>query len=157
MTVLLVEAPLKLQPPRILSRSRSPSPSAEREETKFLGSGSCVDLSADSIRARRILETEIQYIDHPSFVDPGARDAILSPMPEPPQRKGTHWPKLPSGLSTYLTTLWAAPLLSREQEGHLFRKMNYLKYLAGRLRDRIDPDRPARPIWTRSTDCKPRP
>jgi RNA polymerase primary sigma factor len=32
-----------------------------------------------------------------------------------------------------------APLLSREQEAHLFRKMNYLKSLACRLRDRIDP------------------
>jgi RNA polymerase primary sigma factor len=46
-------------------------------------------------------------------------------------------------LSNYLTSMWAAPLLSREQEAHLFRKMNYLKYLAGRLRDSIDPYRPS--------------
>jgi RNA polymerase primary sigma factor len=33
-------------------------------------------------------------------------------------------------------------LLSREQEAHLFRKMNFLKHLARRIRDRIDPDSP---------------
>ena len=32
---------------------------------------------------------------------------------------------------------------SREQEAHLFRKMNYLKCLACPIRDRIDPDSPA--------------
>ena len=32
--------------------------------------------------------------------------------------------------------------MSRELEAHLFRKMNYLKCLACRIRDRIDPDAP---------------
>ena len=36
-----------------------------------------------------------------------------------------------------------APILSREKEAQLFREMNYLKYLACRIRDRIDPDSPA--------------
>ena len=31
---------------------------------------------------------------------------------------------------------------SRQQEAHMFRKMNYLKCLACRIRDRIDPDSP---------------
>ena len=31
------------------------------------------------------------------------------------------------------------PLLTREQEAHLFRKMNYLKYKAHRLREELDP------------------
>src|SRR5260370_18540389 len=43
----------------------------------------------------------------------------------------------------YLASLYhEVLLLSREEEAHLFRKMNYLKARAGRLRDRIDPDRP---------------
>ena len=33
------------------------------------------------------------------------------------------------------------PLLTREQEAHLFRKMNYLKYQANRLREQLDPTR----------------
>jgi RNA polymerase primary sigma factor/RNA polymerase sigma factor len=36
------------------------------------------------------------------------------------------------------------PLLTRKQEGHLFRKMNYLKYKAARLRAKLDPARPKR-------------
>jgi RNA polymerase primary sigma factor len=46
-------------------------------------------------------------------------------------------------LPAYLATLyWEASLLSREQETHSFRKMNYLKFRAARLRDRIDPTYP---------------
>ena len=37
----------------------------------------------------------------------------------------------------YLAALYDVPLLTREQEQHLFRKMNYLKYRAGRLRDKL--------------------
>ena len=112
-------------------------------DTKTHRSRSSVDRHANSIRARRILETEIEYVAHPSFSDPGARDEILSPMPEPTQGKGTRRSKPPTGMSPYLTGIWGAPLLTREQEAHLFRKMNYLKYLADRLRSRIDPRRPS--------------
>jgi RNA polymerase primary sigma factor len=55
----------------------------------------------------------------------------------PPAARGT---EAPAGLPAYLASLYReASLLSREQEVHLFRKMNYLKYRAARLRDRIDP------------------
>jgi RNA polymerase primary sigma factor/RNA polymerase sigma factor len=37
--------------------------------------------------------------------------------------------------------LYEVPLLSREQEQHLFRKMNYLKHQAARLRASLDPAR----------------
>ena len=50
--------------------------------------------------------------------------------------------RLPSGLPPYLASLYEVPLLSREQEGHLFRKMNYLKYKASELRKELDPSRP---------------
>ena len=33
--------------------------------------------------------------------------------------------------------------MSREQEAHLFRKMNYLKYRANQLKEQLDPDRPS--------------
>jgi RNA polymerase primary sigma factor/RNA polymerase sigma factor len=36
----------------------------------------------------------------------------------------------------------AVPLLTREQELHLFRKMNYLKFKASKLVARLDPERP---------------
>jgi RNA polymerase primary sigma factor len=82
------------------------------------------------VRARRILGADLSYIAHPSFDDPNAHDAILAPAPEPVASPSAG-PMTPSAT------------LSREQEAHLFRKMNYLKRLAARLRDHIDPHRPA--------------
>ncbi len=65
---------------------------------------------------------------------------ILGPLPESDlvQTK----PHVPSGLPAYFASLYEVPLLTREQEAHLFWKMNYLKYKAGRLRDELDRDRP---------------
>jgi RNA polymerase primary sigma factor/RNA polymerase sigma factor len=66
-------------------------------------------------------------------------NTILAPMPqsEDPVRKT----RLPSGLPPYLASLYEVPLLNREQEAHLFRKFNYLKYRANKLRDELDPAR----------------
>jgi len=49
---------------------------------------------------------------------------------------------VPGGMPAYLASLYEAPLLTREQEAHLFRKMNYLKYKAGALRAQLDLSRP---------------
>jgi RNA polymerase primary sigma factor len=48
----------------------------------------------------------------------------------------------PSGLPPYLASLYEMPLLTREQEAHLFRKYNYLKYRADKLRKELDPAQP---------------
>ena len=47
--------------------------------------------------------------------------------------------KHPSGLSPFLKGLYGDPLLTREQEVHLFRKMNFLKHQASWLLGAIDP------------------
>ena len=46
--------------------------------------------------------------------------------------------RVPSGLPSYLAALYEVPLLTREQEYHLFRKMNYLKHKASRLRETLE-------------------
>ena len=61
----------------------------------------------------------------------------------------TKKPRLPSGLPAYVASLYEVPLLTREQEAHLFRKMNYLKYEASKLRDTLDVDRPKRRLMDR--------
>jgi RNA polymerase primary sigma factor len=93
-------------------------------------------------RARRILGTSLTYVDHPSFRDPTARDAILTPLTDPgddpsswPLPSAERHPPSPAGRSR-------TRVLSREQEAHLFRKMNYLKWRAHWLEQRLDPDRP---------------
>jgi RNA polymerase primary sigma factor len=98
------------------------------------------DQPADTTRAAALLATRIEYVAHPSFDDPGARDAILAPMPAPGLAQARRRTKAAAGLPPYLASLYLeGPLLSREQEAHLFRKMNYLKARARRLRDRIAP------------------
>jgi RNA polymerase primary sigma factor len=63
-------------------------------------------------------------------------------MPAGGTRKAAAGAIAPSGMLPYLASLYDAPLLSREQETHLFRKMNYLKHRAGKIRESLDPARP---------------
>jgi RNA polymerase primary sigma factor len=92
-------------------------------------------------RARRNLSMEPTYIAHPSFDDPDAGEAILGPMPASADGLAPLRPGAPAGVPSYLAVLCEAPLLSNAQEAHLFRKMNYLRFLAERTRARLDPAR----------------
>jgi RNA polymerase primary sigma factor/RNA polymerase sigma factor len=48
----------------------------------------------------------------------------------------------PADLPPYLASLYEMPLLTREQEQHIFRKYNFLKYRANKLREELDPAAP---------------
>jgi RNA polymerase primary sigma factor len=121
--------------PRVRSAAEKPSPGLRIFEPE-----------SDTARARHLLGMELDSIDHPSFDDPGARDAILSPMPASDLARAPRRTQVPAGLPPYLANLYdQGPLLSRDQEAHLFRKMNYLKSRARCLRDRIDPARARTP------------
>lgn len=93
----------------------------------------------NEMRAKRILELPLDYIDNEVFAKPAMEAEILGPMPvvESSGRKV----RAPSGLPPYLASLYEVPLLTREQEYHLFRKFNYLKYKATKLRETLDPAR----------------
>ncbi|MBX6313414.1 MAG: sigma-70 family RNA polymerase sigma factor [Isosphaeraceae bacterium] len=96
----------------------------------------------NEMRARRLLEQKIEYMPHPSFDDPAQHAEILGPLPPAPNDgRAPRKFKAPKGLPPYLASLYENPLLTREQEMHLFRKMNFLKYQAAKLRDQIDPTR----------------
>lgn len=94
----------------------------------------------NEIRAARIVELPLDFIPNPRFGRKGADNAILGPMPdsETPTKKA----RRPAGLPPYLASLYEMPLLTREQEAHLFRKYNYLKYKAGKLRSELDATQP---------------
>ncbi len=91
----------------------------------------------NEVRAERIKELPLDFIYHASFDDPAAEAEIMGPMPEGEKKLRAGRP--PSGLPPYLASLYDVPLLSREQEMHLFRKLNFLKYRASKLRDDLDP------------------
>lgn len=93
-------------------------------------------------RAHRLLEQKLEYVDHASFADAAQAPAILGPMPANAGKASVSRARPPAGLPPYLASLYGdAPLLNREQEAHLFRKMNYLKYRAAKVRERLLPDR----------------
>lgn len=92
-------------------------------------------------RARRLLEIKLEFIANDSFENPAEYDTMLGPMPENTDARAGRKVRAPKGLPPYLTSLYEVPLLSREQEMHLFRKMNFLKSRAAKLRAAIDPNR----------------
>jgi RNA polymerase primary sigma factor len=139
MTILLMRTRGPSRPWRTSGPSPGPTLPVEIRDGRFDRPRAHPDHPADTTRARRILGTELRYIDHPSFDDPGAHEAILAPMPAPDVARAPRRTKVSAKLPPYLASLYhESPLLSREQEAHLFRQMNYLKSRASRLRERID-------------------
>lgn len=94
----------------------------------------------NEIRAQRAMELPLDFIPNPRFSRKGADNACLGPMPE--NEAAARKARRPSDLPPYLASLYEMPLLTREQEAHLFRKYNYLKYKASKLRDQLDLARP---------------
>ena len=113
--------------------------SAEVLASQFGRTRSSVYRVLNEMRARKLAEVKMEAMPHPSFDAAEAAEAILAALPEPIDGKALRKTRAPKGLPPYLTSLYEVPLLTREQEAHLFRKMNYLKYRANKLRDAIDP------------------
>lgn len=82
-----------------------------------------------------LLELTFHVIYDPCFDDAALTTTILAPMPglkEFLQKKAVVYPDK-KHMAPEVATLYGEPLLSREQEFHLFRKMNYLKYHAKKI------------------------
>jgi RNA polymerase primary sigma factor/RNA polymerase sigma factor len=110
----------------------------------------CVSRVLDEMRARWILELPLDHVPNDEFSRVGTREQeklILGPMPA--RERQAKLPRAPSGLPSYLRSLYEVPLLTAAQEVHLFRKMNYLKSKAWRLREQLDPQRPKRRLMNR--------
>lgn len=118
--------------------------SIEALARKFHRTRSAMHRIINEVRAQKLFAQVIDYIPHESFDDPKKEADILASMPnfeqyEANRLKARH--SMPSGLPPELGALYEVPLLNREQEAHLFRKMNFLKHRAARLRATIDPNR----------------
>ena len=92
------------------------------------------------MRAQRVMDLPLEHIPNETFARVRSHrreDRIIGAVPESelPTKKS----RMPSDLPPYLASLYEVPLLTRKQEAFLFRKMNYLKYKAARLRGKLDP------------------
>ena len=85
-------------------------------------------------RAKVLLGRKIEFVDSDEFLEQDAKDRILAePLDksEPSALSNTEPIKLTgSSLSQYLHTLTDTPVLNREEEVELFRRYNFLKFLA---------------------------
>jgi RNA polymerase primary sigma factor/RNA polymerase sigma factor len=90
----------------------------------------------NEMRAKRIMELPLDFIPNPGFARLDPNRVINEEFPQ--SDIATKKPRLPSGLPPYLASLYEVPLLTKEQEVHLFRRFNYLKYRATKLRNQLD-------------------
>jgi RNA polymerase sigma factor (sigma-70 family) len=95
-------------------------------------------------RAEKILDTTLRVFPHPDFDDKSKIPDILGNIPdakafEALKKKVANLRK--SNLSPEMRPCYEEPLLTREQEYHLFRKMNYYKYKAKLLKTNLNPKR----------------
>jgi RNA polymerase primary sigma factor/RNA polymerase sigma factor len=88
------------------------------------------------MRKERINELPLDYIYNADFEDASREAEYLGAEPE--AAVAPRKVRAPSGLPSYLASLYDAALLTREQEYHLFRKMNYLKHKATRIRESLE-------------------
>lgn len=95
----------------------------------------------NEIRAQRLLALPLDYIANPAFEDVAQEISILADMPGlaeyEAQRRSM---KVPKDAPPELASLYEVPLLNKEQEQHLFRKMNFLKHQAKTLLDAMQLD-----------------
>lgn len=94
-------------------------------------------------RAKAVLVKKIEFVPSDDFFRDDAEEKILAEStddPKPRAHENLEPLKLAGGsISQYLHTLKDAPVLNREQELELFRRYNYLKFLADQRRTGLKP------------------
>jgi RNA polymerase sigma factor (sigma-70 family) len=86
------------------------------------------------IRAQRLMDQPNDYIYNESFDDPIQEGAILSDMPEADTFEDARRKlRIPKDAPPELISNYEMPLLTKDQEQHQFRKMNFLKHKAAQM------------------------
>jgi RNA polymerase primary sigma factor len=94
------------------------------------------------VRVTRLAAEPIEYVYNASFEAPDAGRRILEDKPPSDDEtdgsdSNVLLARTPSELPAYLRDLYRTPLLSREDEQHLFRKMNFLLHQAEVIRQKV--------------------
>lgn len=94
-------------------------------------------------RAERLLDREIQFIPSAEFGQLDA-EAVQTIDLEESLDSGRKSTTVPEGIPAYLASLYRTPLLTPVRERQLFRKYNFLKWLARREQVSLKASRPSR-------------
>jgi RNA polymerase sigma factor (sigma-70 family) len=96
----------------------------------------------NEVKAKELIQQPVDYIYNPEFDDPSKEEAILADMPGLADFEAKRFNKhAPKDVPPQMAHLYEWPLLTKDQEQHLFRKMNFLKHKLHRLQQSIDPGR----------------
>ena len=128
--------------------------SVEALARQFSQSPTTIRRIINAMRAAHILQLPLDHVGNAQFAPGLSRKMeveILGPPPE--SNLPTKTPQPPKNVSAYVASLYEVPLLTFEQEVHLFRKMNYLKYKASALRAGSIGTNPRAGRWTGSRSC----
>ncbi len=113
-----------------ISRRRSAGETLAQLAKRFRSSKGRITRILAPQRLKQVQELELDYIPNEHFSRTSAAEERLILGPAPENRQPAKKVPRPSGLPPYLASMYETPLLTREQEQHLFRKMNYLKHKA---------------------------
>jgi len=112
---------------------------------RFSRSTKVIHRIVNEIHCQQILALPLEYVPNEQFAQalrsPKLDKEFLQPTPGDNENARQ---TVPRDLPPYLAALYEVPLLTPEQEAHLFRKMNYLKFKTAQLRETLDPARPRR-------------
>jgi len=107
---------------------------------KYERSRTAVYQAINEVQARRLLDQPVEYIHNESFENPANDQEFLKPMPgEEHFLETARGMSPPKDVPAEMAHLYRWPLLNKEQEQHLFRQMNYLKYKLNKLRQTTGP------------------
>jgi RNA polymerase primary sigma factor len=96
----------------------------------------------NEVRAESLVRQPVDYMHSAEFDDPANEPTILGPMPgEEEFVAKAQTMAAPKDVDPAMAYLYGKPLLSREQEAHVFRKMNFLKFKRNKLQSKLDPTR----------------
>ncbi len=114
--------------------------SAEAIASRYCRTKTTIYRVVNEVRAQLIMDLPLDFMDNDEFRRKSAEKKIVhAAMPESETKRRKT--KAPAGLPRYLASLYEVALLNREQEQYLFRKYNFLKYQATKLRDNMESSR----------------
>lgn len=94
----------------------------------------------NEVRAKELVRTPVDYIYNAEFDDSTREESILAEMPGEGEFEAKRAAKSPpKDVPAHMAHLYEWPLLNKEQEQHLFRKMNFLKHQLHRFQESLDP------------------
>jgi len=94
----------------------------------------------NEVRAKEFVRTSLDYIYNAEFDDPAKEEAIVADMPGRHEFETKRLGKAPpKDVPPQMMHLYEWPLLTKEQEQHVFRKMNFLKHKLHKFQESLDP------------------